>query len=152
MTHPVRHVSQSASLRLGQASSVSIMKMNLSYSVEVLGKPTIRKQDVTRIPTLFFWFYLHILQPHHLVEPHRRSSITVYHFFAGDFNPRPIRWGGATEAIHFHSIHNKRRPTHIVNLLFIMKLVILSTRDIDIELIVMNIAMGYKAMHNGATI
>ena len=33
-----------------------------------------------------------------------------------------------------------------------MKLVILSTRDIDIELVVMNIAMGYETMHNGATI
>ena len=33
-----------------------------------------------------------------------------------------------------------------------MKLVILSTRDIDIELVVMNIAMGYETIHNGATI
>lgn len=35
---------------------------------------------------------------------------------------------------------------------FIMKLVILSTRDIDIELVVMNIAMGRETIHNGATI
>ena len=53
---------------------------------------------------------------------------------------------------HFLSGHNKRRPTHIVNLLFIMKLVILSTRDKDIELIVMNIAMGRETMHNDTTI
>ena len=33
-----------------------------------------------------------------------------------------------------------------------MKLVILSTRYIDIELVVMNIAMGYETIHNGATI
>ena len=48
--------------------------------------------------------------------------------------------------------NNKRRPTHIVNLLFIMKLVIQSARDIDVELVVMNIAMGHETMHNGATI
>ena len=33
-----------------------------------------------------------------------------------------------------------------------MKLVILSTRDIDIELVVMDIAMGRETMHNDTTI
>ena len=60
--------------------------------------------------------------------------------------------GDTTEANHFHSGYNKRRLTNIVNLLFIMKLVILSTRNIDIELIVMNIAMGRETMHNDTTI
>ena len=36
-----------------------------------------------------------------LNEPPRRSSTTVYHFFAGDFNYEPIRWDGATEAESF---------------------------------------------------
>ena len=85
-----------------------------------------------------------------LNEPPRRSSTTVYHFFAGVFN---LYDGAARPKPNpFLSGHNKRRPTHIVNLLFIMKLVILSTRDIDVELVVMNIAMGYETMHNGATI
>ena len=113
---------------------------------------TLQEQDVNRIKSLFFWVYPPILPPHHLFEPPRRSSTTVYHFFAGDFTQRPIRYDGASEANHFPYRHNKRRPTHIANLLFIMKLVILSTRDINIELIVMNIAMGYETMHNGATI
>ena len=73
--------------------------------------------------------------------------------FRWRFQPKTYPMGdGATEANHFHSGYNKRRPTDIVNLLFIMKLIILSTRDIDIELVVMNIAMGYETMHNGATI
>ena len=73
--------------------------------------------------------------------------------FRWRFQPKTYPMGdGATEANHFHSGYNKRRPTDIVNLLFIMKLVILSTRDKDIELVVMNIAMGYETMHNGATI
>ena len=88
-----------------------------------------------------------------LNEPPRRSSTTVYHFFAGDFNQKTYPIGTARpKPNHFHYRHNKRRPTHIVNLLFIMKLVILSTRDKDIELIIMNIAMGRETMHNGATI
>ena len=88
-----------------------------------------------------------------LNEPPRRSSTTVYHFFAGGFDQKHIRWGDATETNHFLSgYNNKRRPTHIVNLRFIMKLVILLTRDINVELVVMNIAMGYETMHNGAPI
>ena len=46
-----------------------------------------QEQDVTIIQSLFFWFYPLIPSPHQSVEPPRRSSTTVYHFFAGFFDP-----------------------------------------------------------------
>ena len=116
MTHLVKHVRQSAVFLISfyHENEYGVLRGSSRQANH-------QEQDVTIFQITFLLVFIQNSAASSLSHTASSSPLYSHHFFAGGFNLYLME--RRTEANHFHSIHNKRRPTNIVNLLFIMNLV-----------------------------